>query len=598
MPRLQRFSIVTALTTVIFLSSFIALLFTRTSLQLYLPGTLRAYLPESLKQLRQHNTRAKMNYNPELVIVVGGGLAGMSAATEAYLNNSKTFVAIFDKEPRLGGNSAKASSGINGVNTKTQLSIHENDSFELFEKDTLASGKGNSAHSLVQKLVLDSKSSVTWLQDFFKLDLDVLAKLGGHSAKRTHRRPDLPDGRPQPVGFGITKAISDWLSSQIEVSQERLKIHTKTRVTNLLKNKQGHVIGIEYTEGDSKNQEIKQLLGKAVILTTGGYAGEGTNSVLLKKYADKYYGLPTTNGAFATGDGISLGQKAGAGLVDMQYIQVHPTGFVNSKDPNSQTKFLAAESMRGEGGILLDISGKRFANELLTRDALTEAIWTKANNPELLNKVYNATNTDKNVPKNKQFGSVAFLVLSQDSATKFGLGALSFYSKMGLINKVDSLQELASALKVNKETILAEFIKYEAAKIGLIKDEFGKTSFPASLIGQVNSNIHELIKKVDWDSENNLENKLKSLSFSEIKDVKYYWGVITPSLHYTMGGLMFNEHANVLKSDGTLIKGLFAAGEVTGGLHGKNRLGGNSLLECVVYGREAGRQACNYKNAL
>jgi succinate dehydrogenase/fumarate reductase flavoprotein subunit len=67
-----------------------------------------------------------------------------------------------------------------------------------------------------------------------------------------------------------------------------------------------------------------------------------------------------------------------------------------------------------------------------------------------------------------------------------------------------------------------------------------------------------------------------------------YVGRVTPAVHFTMGGVVIDEHARVVDGNGEVIKGLWAAGEVTGGVHGENRLGGSSLLECVVFGRRAG----------
>ncbi|KAJ2526618.1 Osmotic growth protein, partial [Coemansia sp. RSA 1935] len=134
------------------------------------------------------------------IVVIGGGLAGMSAALEALhqtRNAVGVSVALLEKEARTGGNSAKASSGINGVLTRTQKAQGVADSVKAFARDTERSGHGRSNETLVHKLTEDSTAAVTWLQKEFGLDLDVLAQLGGHSAPRTHRRPEV-GGKPQP----------------------------------------------------------------------------------------------------------------------------------------------------------------------------------------------------------------------------------------------------------------------------------------------------------------------------------------------------------------------------------------------------------------
>ncbi|CAN0581851.1 unnamed protein product, partial [Ectocarpus sp. 12 AP-2014] len=106
-----------------------------------------------------------------------------------------------------------------------------------------------------------------------------------------------------------------------------------------------------------------------------GYAYDRSEGSLLSEFAPERLHLATTSGPQATGDGVRLGQAAGAGLVDMDQVQVHPTSLVDPKDPTNLSKFLAPESMRGSGGILLDAEGKRFANELTTRSVLTDAIF-------------------------------------------------------------------------------------------------------------------------------------------------------------------------------------------------------------------------------
>ena len=145
---------------------------------------------------------------------------------------------------------------------------------------------------------------------------------------------------------------------------------------------------------------------------------------------------------------------------------------------------------------------------------------------------------------------------------RFGTAAVGFYRFKGLIEDVGSLDQVAAKLKVHAG-VLREMIRayQEAADSG--EDQFGKVAFPTAF------------------SEND----------------HFYLAFVTPSLHYCMGGLEISSSAQVLKAGGTKqpVPGLFAAGEVTGGVHGVNRLGGNSLLECVVYGRVAGQHAAHSK---
>jgi succinate dehydrogenase/fumarate reductase flavoprotein subunit len=112
---------------------------------------------------------------------------------------------------------------------------------------------------------------------------------------------------------------------------------------------------------------------RAVLVATGGYASDfdGKDSLLAKHRPD-LLGLPTTNGAWTTGDGLKMANAVGARLVDMRNVQVHPTGFVDPAKPDAKVKTLCAELLRGVGAILLDKNGQRFSNELGTRDYIVD----------------------------------------------------------------------------------------------------------------------------------------------------------------------------------------------------------------------------------
>jgi|SRR5882762_4224605 succinate dehydrogenase/fumarate reductase flavoprotein subunit len=151
---------------------------------------------------------------------------------------------------------------------------------------------------------------------------------------------------------------------------DRVKIYKKARVSKLIKDETGAVIGVEY----QRNGKTETAYGP-VILATGGYAADFTEDSLLKKHRPEYYNLPTTNGDHCTGDGHKLAMLAGANAVDLEKVQVHPTGLVDPNEPEAKVKFLAAEALRGVGGLLLDGTGKRFVDELQHRDYVTGKIW-------------------------------------------------------------------------------------------------------------------------------------------------------------------------------------------------------------------------------
>lgn len=150
---------------------------------------------------------------------------------------------------------------------------------------------------------------------------------------------------------------------------EHVKILKKSRVTKLIKEGEA-VVGVEYTQGGKTHSAYGP-----VILATGGYAADFSEDSLLKKYRPEYYNLPTTNGDHCTGDGLKMAISIGASGIDMEKVQVHPTGLVDPNEPEAQVKFLAAEALRGVGGLLLDNEGQRFVDELQHRDFVTGKIW-------------------------------------------------------------------------------------------------------------------------------------------------------------------------------------------------------------------------------
>ena len=182
----------------------------------------------------------------------------------------------------------------------------------------------------------------------------------------------------------ITYAQLERIEDLAITMSERVQVLKKAHVTKLIKDGDA-VIGVKYTYEGKEHEAYGP-----VILATGGYAADFTETSLLKKYRPELWELPTTNGEHSTGDGHKMAIEAGAEAIDMEKVQVHPTGLIDPKEPSVSTqchlviglclnrffsqakvKFLAAEALRGVGGILLDSEGQRFADELGTRDYVT-----------------------------------------------------------------------------------------------------------------------------------------------------------------------------------------------------------------------------------
>lgn len=299
------------------------------------------------------------------VIVVGGGLAGLSATVEAVRHGAR--VTIVEKEKSLGGNSAKATSGMNGAGTVAQRNLAIEDTPEALVSDTMKSGSGRSSSELVSILATNSASAVEFLTSF-EVGLTNVVQLGGHSVPRTHRIPPTKDGKPVAVGFTIVATLKKYVENDLS---RRVSVLTNSIFRGLLW-EGDRVVGVKYQAVDGSEH---QLRGN-VILTAGGFANDRTAAdSLLVKYVPKLSKLPTTNGAWATGDILKLTAGDGLSLVDMDQVQVHPTGFIEPSRPDAETKFLAPEALRGCGALLLDPSGRRFVNELGRRDHVTRAIF-------------------------------------------------------------------------------------------------------------------------------------------------------------------------------------------------------------------------------
>lgn len=463
------------------------------------------------------------------VVIIGSGLAGLSTGNQ-LVTKYKVPIVLLDKAASIGGNSIKASSGINGAFTNTQKSLNVQDSPEAFFHDTVESAKKKGVESLMNKLSQDSNSAIQWLQQDFGLKLDLLAQLGGHSAPRTHR-----SSGKLPPGFEIVQALKKNLESIAEKDPSLVKILLNSKVVDISLDSNSRVSGVDYIDAEGNKKSLKT---DNVVFCSGGFA---FSKEMLEQYAPNLVHLPTTNGQQATGDGQKILEKLGADLIDMEQVQVHPTGFIDPNDRTSQWKFLAAEALRGLGGVLVNpLDGKRFYNELGRRDDVTNAIQTQC-------------------PKDD---NRALLVMSEDVYANYK-NNMDFYLFKKLIKKIPVKEVVSSFnIPVSAADLASELQGYSIAS----EDKFGRKSL------------------------------LNRFGDSVTPETEVFVGEITPVVHFTMGGAKINENSQVVgKSGKALATGLYAAGEVSGGVHGANRLGGSSLLECVVFGRTAANNiARNY----
>ena len=382
------------------------------------------------------------------VLIIGAGGAGLTAALNAQESGAK--VIVITKEYPTRSQTCMAQGGINAA-----LGNVSEDSVEAHIQNTLKSAHGEADEEAVRFMCSEAINAVEWLDSigvcFSRTQESKIAQrtLGGASAPRACYAQDY-------TGLKILHSIYDrCLSKNIEIINERYLLE-------LLKDENDSVKGAKVL--NIRSGEIEIYEAGATILASGGYS--------------RIYDKNSTNSTASTGDGIAVAKRAGAKLIDMEFVQFHPTALKNSS-------ILISESARGEGGHLLNSKGERFTNELAPRDEVSRAI--------------------------------------------------------------------------NEEILRGEDIFLDIRHLGeeLINEGLPQERKLAKLYENVDP-VHELIP-------------------------------IRPVAHYTMGGIGVDHKSK------TSLNGLYACGECANHrVHGANRLGGNSLLEIVVFGKEAGVNAAKH----
>ena len=335
-----------------------------------------------------------------------------------------------------------------------------------------------------------------------------------------------------PLGQGFFATYMNYIDSH-----EGVDVMLNTCANELMVDESGRVCGVVATGETGNTVTVKARNG--VIMATGGFAASvELRSAFNTQWADLGATIKSTNHAGATGDGIKMMQKLGADFVQMGNIQLLPLG-----DP--VTGSLAGNIEHDvETRIFVNKEGNRFVNEGGRRDDMTNALFAQ---------------TD------------AYMWIVMDSDTyptgdelnNFG-ETINQLVEAGRAFKGETLEELAEKIGVPAENLVAavtEFNRHaEGGDLAGTPDEFGRTLYS-----------------------------------TPIDNGPFYAAARVPTVHHTMGGVRINQYCQVINENGQIIPGLYAAGEVTGGIHGSNRLGGNALTDTVVFGRIAGDSASQAK---
>lgn len=504
------------------------------------------------------------------VVVVGGGGAGLAAAVSAAENGAK--VILIEKSPSLGGNTLRAGGEFNSYDPVRQPKIEmtqalTNELKEILTYDEQEFGDYADTLKTVKAQIKEylANGDTTKLFDSPELHM-IHTYIGG-------KRTDL-DGKEITGKFELVKTLTsnsygtiEWLESngvqfedgigtvlgalwprthhnaeplgtgyinnmEKKATDLGAEIMLNTKATQLIVDG-GRIVGVTAEQADGTPVTLNA--SKGVVMATGGF---GANPDMVVEYNNYWPDLDanimTTNTANATGDGIKMGKEVGANLWGMGFIQLMPSGQPGT-GALSGGVWGSAETQ-----IFVNKEGKRYVNEYAERDVLAAAALEQ---------------TDK-----------MFYIISDN--TSLGNPDLNGKSGWG-----DNYQDLIK----NKNIFVADTLEDLAKQMGVPVDTF----------------VEEM-KKYNTYVENQLDPEFGKKNFGQkLETAPFFATPRTPSVHHTMGGLEINEKAEVLTAEGNAIEGLFAAGEVAGGVHAGNRLGGNAITDIFTFGRIAGASAAS-----
>lgn len=496
------------------------------------------------------------------IIIVGGGGSGLAAAVSASEGGAS--VIVVEKAGYVGGNTM-VSGGIYNAPDEELQGKEEMTSGELrLIEEALAEEPIDENHAALQDEVrkqleeykASGKTGIFDTGEWFALqtwnggdkvaDLNLVKELtyNAYDAMKWVNelgweyleKVNTGAGSLYPrthrsvkdLGIGFIDAYMETLSER-----EQVEIIYNTEVTELVKDG-AKVVGAKGT--DTHGNTYTFTANKGVILSTGGFAG---NKELIEEYntTGKWPDLSSTlstNLPAIKGDGIKLAKDAGAGFRDMDQIQL-----LFSCDPKNGQATHANLNTNGVGAsIYVNKEGERFVREDGRRDEVSLAIMSQTDG---LGYDIKSADSGFDLEKTTDLAGVPVKALIEEGSVFYG----------------ETLAEAAEAAGLPADVVQVTVDKYnQSIDDNVEKDEFGRALF-----------------------SNKLENGP--------------WAVVprAPAVHHTMGGVVINENCQVLDESGNVIEGLFAAGEVVGGIHGGNRLGGNAIVDTVVFGKKAGEEA-------
>ena len=491
----------------------------------------------------ENSTINKIIENYDLIIA-GAGLSGLAAAYEASkLLDYSLKILLLEASSKYGGNSNNEIDGINLLIPPDNDEFKNNDNFTCYYDDSFDFGRYASEKDLLTILVNNSYELYDFL--FYELNCNSLKliKSEGSKVPRTLIYNSEEDEEEKITTGGF---LSNLLYNKIK-NISSINILFNSNFVDL-------VINEDYTEIKGVIYQIQQdykiinvtAKSKAIILATGGYGSDFyAEESLLKEFLVQYYYLPTFATEYTQGVGIKIGRNKGAVLIDQRQAEIYPTCFVDLSDRFNKHKIIAPDLFRELGGILMNKRGKRFCDEMSDRRFVGQSILKNCNivtNPNII----------------KQYEG--FLIINEEIKENYGEKVNDYISK-GYLKKYESFDEFANEMKISEyyTNIRKSIINYNQA-CDQNRDMFGKGKFPTKF--KMGNTI--------------------------------YVGIITPCIFHTLGGVRISEKAEILNEEKRPIKGLYASGQIIGGIHGVMSMQGNILTQSIVFGRLAAKSAINY----
>lgn len=497
------------------------------------------------------------------VIIVGGGGAGMSAAISALENGAS--VIVLEKTSMLGGNTVLCGGAMNAADTEwaaqfesqtgedtalqALMSLDESeiapeylDDFhtlqgqieEYLAGDTSAHFDSVELHT-IQTYYYGMRQSLDGETIYGNYDL--VSTMTNNAMDAVHWLEDLgiqwKDVVTQPVGGMWRRGHNPSMMHGEEyvavlgskITEDGGEIMFETAAKELLTDENGKVNGVYAEMADGTKVTVHA--NKGVILTSGGYA----NNLKMVQETNNYWpeipdNTGTTNASGQKGDGIVMAQALGAATNGMEFTQLMAVS-----DPETGDLFTGLLPQSTADYIMVNKEGNRFVNECSPRDTLAIEAFNNGG----------------------EFYMIADINIAEDARW---LSNWETEVERGNTIMADTLEELADKLGFDDET---------------------KANFLAT-IENYNSYV---------DAGNDPDFNKTALNM-KVVDAPFFASPRKPALHHTMGGLTIDTTTHVLKEDGEPIEGLYAAGEVVGGIHAGNRLGGNAVADVIVFGRIAG----------